>query len=65
MHHQPEDLAFYEAIERLLSKTRSEILPIYLQAPVEELEARVVEPERKAMGKVSSVKGLLDFVDRG
>ncbi len=57
-YSHPHNLPFYEQIEDVVLSAGSELLPVYLQCNVAELEKRVANDSRVAMGKLQSVEGL-------
>lgn len=54
----PGDMPFFEQIEDAVFAAGSELLPVYLQCPVAELESRVANESRVQMGKLQSAEGL-------
>ena len=56
--YDQHDLGFLEEIEEALRSSGAELLPVYLQCEVSELERRVMDATRIGMGKVRSVEGL-------
>jgi adenylylsulfate kinase-like enzyme len=63
-YDHPKDLALYEQMEEIVTAPGGQVLPVYLQCAPAELERRVCQPSRAALGKVHTVKGLHDFLKR-
>jgi hypothetical protein len=57
-YDHPTDLKQFEEIEQIVVQQDSKLLPVYLKCETLELEKRVANPSRVAMGKVRSVEGL-------
>lgn len=60
---EPADLKSYEEFEAIVRRYDGEILPVFLHCPQEETLRRVGNPDRVERGKVTSAKGLIDFID--
>ena len=63
-YSQPHSLPQVEQFESIVEKHHGEFLPVYLHCNQEQLEQRVVQPERLAMKKVSTVEGLQKHLKR-
>ena len=50
----PGDFEFYEEIEACIYSENSEIIPIFLKCPLDELNRRVEDSLREELGKVSN-----------
>jgi hypothetical protein len=61
----PGDMRWLEKYQRTLDVFSSEMLPVYLHCPVEELERRVDNPDRVARNKLSDVDELREFLQGG
>lgn len=57
-YSHPQNLPFFEKLEQIVLSTGSELLPVYLQCAVAELEKRVANDSRVQMGKIQSTEGL-------
>ena len=57
-YSRPHDLPFFEKLEQVVLSAGSELLPVYLQCAVAELERRVTNPSRIQMGKIQSTERL-------
>lgn len=57
-YDHPADLDMVESYEHIIESNHGEFIPVYLACPLNELEARVVSPSRKDMGKIQSISGL-------
>lgn len=61
----PGDIRWLEDYTVLLTATQSELLPVWLECPTEELERRLGSPERVARGKLTDVDAFRAFMDGG
>ncbi len=57
-YDHPTDLKQFEEIEQIVGQQGSKLLPVYLKCETSELEKRVSNQSRIAMGKIRSVEGL-------
>lgn len=57
-YDHPNDLKFFEELESIMQLNGSELLPVYLECKVEELEKRVTNESRVQMGKTRTVQQL-------
>lgn len=57
-YSHPEDLEFFELIEKMVLQAGGEVFPVYLSCEVEELERRVGNLSRIEMGKLTTIEGL-------
>lgn len=57
-YDHPNDLQFFEEIEKIVEAADGKVIPVYLSCGIQELEKRVLGESRKDMGKVRSVEGL-------
>ena len=58
MGYTSDALTQVEAIERLVSESGGEFIPVFLKCDMEELRRRVSNPGRSEMKKINSVEGL-------
>lgn len=63
-YSHPQNLPFLEQIEDAVLAAGSELLPVYLQCDVAELERRVSNASRVQMDKIQSVDGLYQALDQ-
>lgn len=63
-YDHPRDLSFFEKLEHAVLSNGAALLPVYLQCDVSELETRVANESRVRMGKIRSVEGLHQALDR-
>ncbi len=64
-YSHPHNLSFLEQIEEAVLAAGSELLPVYLQCPVAELEKRVANESRVQKGKLQSAEGLQQALKQG
>jgi adenylylsulfate kinase-like enzyme len=57
-YSHPHNLPFYEQIEDVVLAAGSDLLPVYLQCTMAELENQVANDSRGEMGKLQNVAGL-------
>ncbi len=60
---EPDDRAAVQEFEAILGKYGAEMLPVFLHCSREEAARRVGNPDRVERGKLTSVEGLINFVD--
>lgn len=63
-YSHPHNLPFFEKIEDAVLSAGSELLPVYLQCDVTELEKRVSNDSRLQMGKIQSAEGLYQALNQ-
>lgn len=63
-YSDPHDLSFYENLENEAANSGANIVPVFLSCSNEELEKRVVNISRKQIGKLNTVSGLQECVQR-
>jgi hypothetical protein len=59
---EPDDRPAFAQFEAIMQRHGGELLPVFLHCSPEEMTRRVTNAERAARGKVSSAKGLEDFL---
>jgi hypothetical protein len=57
----PDDIGYVEQYERAIG-AEAEILPVFLNCTMDELERRVTSPDRSAMGKIDSTAMLRQYL---
>lgn len=57
-YSHPDDLGFFEQIERIFNQSGGEVIPVYLKCEIEELERRVSDLSRVELGKIRTVESL-------
>ena len=63
-YSRPQDDENVMALERIVSESGGEFLPVFLECSLDELRRRVVAPSRREMRKLHSVEGLEGFLDQ-
>lgn len=63
-YDHPADLPFFEKLERIAESFEGSIHPFYLSCSVSELERRVEDDTRAEMGKVTTISGLRNNLNR-
>ena len=61
-YSDPEDLQAFEQFESIVLRNGGELLPVFLHCSLDEAIVRVANPDRAERGKVSSEKGLREFI---
>ena len=64
VYAEPEDLPAYERFETIVQRHGGQLLPVFLNCPIEEIVRRVGNAERVARQKMTSEQSARDFLDR-
>jgi len=59
---EPDDRAAFEQIAGIVERHGGEVLPVFLHCSTEEIIRRLGNADRRARGKVTSAKGLEEFL---
>lgn len=64
VYAEPDDLPAYERFEAVVHRHGGQLLPVFLECPIEEIVRRVGNAERVARKKMTSEQSARDFLDR-